>query len=62
MNISHDEYGPVDVDALMVLHNEKMKKESKSYHNTRMNAMMSPQSANALIQHPMWTHRNVLVL
>jgi hypothetical protein len=26
MNISHDEYGPVDVDALMVVHNEKMQK------------------------------------
>jgi len=24
MNISHDEYGPVDVDALMAIHNEKM--------------------------------------
>ena len=26
MNISHDEYGPVDVDALMAVHNEKMQK------------------------------------
>ena len=26
MNISHDEYGPVDVDALMIVHNEKMQK------------------------------------
>ena len=26
MNISHDEYGPVDVDALMAVHNEKMLK------------------------------------
>ena len=60
MNISHDEYGPVDVDALMVVHNEKMQKESRSYHNMRMNMMMSPQSANALIQHLIWTHRSVL--
>ena len=28
MNISHDEYGPVDVDALMVVHNEKMQKKN----------------------------------
>ena len=27
MNIKHDEHGPVDVDALMVVHNEKMKKK-----------------------------------
>ena len=26
MNISHDEYGPVDVDALISVHNEKMQK------------------------------------
>ena len=26
MNISHDEYGPVDVDALMTVHNEEMQK------------------------------------
>ena len=26
MNISHDEYGPVDVDALMAVYNEKMQK------------------------------------
>ena len=28
MNISHDEYGPVDVDALMAVHNEKMQKRT----------------------------------
>ena len=28
MNISHAEYGPVDVDALMVVHNEKMQKKN----------------------------------
>ena len=27
MNIDHDEHGPVDVDALMVMHNERMKKQ-----------------------------------
>ena len=34
MNISHDEYGPVDVDALMTVHNEKMQKriEAISQH------------------------------
>ena len=26
MNIRHDEYGPVDVDAVMAVHNEKMQK------------------------------------
>jgi len=26
MNISHDEYGPVDVNALMAVHNKKMQK------------------------------------
>ena len=26
MNVSHDEYGPVDVDELMAIHNEKMTK------------------------------------
>ena len=26
MNVSHDEYGPVDVDKLMAIHNEKMEK------------------------------------
>ena len=26
MNISHDEYGPVDVDELMALHNTKIQK------------------------------------
>ena len=34
MNISHDEYGPVDVDALMTVHNEKVQKrlEAISQH------------------------------
>ena len=29
MNISQDEYGPVDVDALTTLHNEKLHKKSE---------------------------------
>ena len=29
MNISHDEYGPVDVDELMALHNAKIQKRFK---------------------------------
>ena len=29
MNISHDEYGPVDVDKLMALHNAKIQKRFK---------------------------------
>ena len=30
MNISHDEYGPVDMDALMAVHNEKMQRRNKA--------------------------------
>ena len=26
MNVSHNEYGPVDVDKLVAIHNEKMEK------------------------------------
>ena len=29
MNISHDEFGPVDVDELMALHNEKIQRRIK---------------------------------
>ena len=33
MNIDHDEYGPVDVDALMATHNEKMQKRIEMSKN-----------------------------
>ena len=36
MNISHDEYGPVDVDVLMAVHSEKMQKRINAI-SQRMN-------------------------
>ena len=46
MNIDHDEYGPVDVDALMTVHNEKMQKRIELSNDESTISKKSKMSAD----------------